>query len=598
METVVKSWMISAKRIMCVVLLMTGTQSFGQITAPLLERVITIEFVNEPIDGALAKIAKEAKVVFSYDPSILNATSMLNLTFKSKSVREVLESIFNGSITYKERGKYIILTKAVKSQSKAVAPTAVSPLLISGYVINSATGDKLPEVSIYDKRSLTAAVSNQYGFFQLKLDNPVGDNFIAVNKRNFIDTILLIPAKTDAFLTIEMQPEKTLRVQEPLVTEQSTMLTLSDTIITWQDTTQVEGQSKVIQQSEVVRESKVNMMNIKDTLYRDFQASVIPFVGTNGKLSGNVINGYSFNLFGGYSQGTRHFEIGGLFNINRGDVGKVQFAGLFNMNGGHMKGFQLSGIFNANRRGNTGLQAAGLANVNSGNSSGVQVAGLANIQAGDYRGSQFAGVANVSTKKIRGTQLAGLLNYAKNMRGVQIGFINVADTLHGLPIGFFSYVKHGYHKLEISADEIFYTNIAFRTGTHKFYNIITGGIKPESDSEGDVIWSVGYGFGTAPKLFRWLYLNFDITASQVSKGNFTEAINLLNKVYAGLEIQPAKKFSLAFGITLNGHVTNSTYDSYFDLFNNYRPEIINTHQYNNGTNLSMWWGYKVALRFF
>ena len=67
---------------------------------------------------------------------------------------------------------------------------------------------------------------------------------------------------------------------------------------------------------------------------RPFQASVIPGVSTQGKLSGQVVHHLSLNLFGGYTGGVNGLEVGGLFNINQKHVQYAQFAGLFNVVGG------------------------------------------------------------------------------------------------------------------------------------------------------------------------------------------------------------------------------------------------------------------------
>jgi hypothetical protein len=95
-----------------------------------------------------------------------------------------------------------------------------------------------------------------------------------------------------------------------------------------------------------------------------------------------------------------------------------------------------------------------------------------------------------------------------------------------------------------------------------------------------------------------LYLNIDVTAQQINHDAFTEKINLLNKAYVGFEIQTFRKIGLAFGITLNGLLRDRTYTEYGEIFNRYNPKIINTHHYNNDIDLSMWWGAKVAVRFF
>jgi len=58
---------------------------------------------------------------------------------------------------------------------------------------------------------------------------------------------------------------------------------------------------------------------------------------------------------------------------------------------------------------------------NNNSSYGVQVAGFGNLQRGNYKGSQFAGATNITTGKISGSQISGVFNYAKRVRGTQIG---------------------------------------------------------------------------------------------------------------------------------------------------------------------------------
>ena len=103
---------------------------------------------------------------------------------------------------------------------------------------------------------------------------------------------------------------------------------------------------------------------------------------------------------------------------------------------------------------------------------------------------QVAGLFNFVAHEIQGAQIGALLNYAEKVKGVQVGLLNIADSVHGVPVGFLSFVAKGYHKIEISADEIFYTNLAFRTGVSQFYNIFTAGVKPDSFDEDETILDV------------------------------------------------------------------------------------------------------------
>ena len=101
-------------------------------------------------------------------------------------------------------------------------------------------------------------------------------------------------------------------------------------------------------ETKVLSLNPANIENITDTIYRNTQVSIFPYLGTNRQLSGNVINDYSFNIFGGYSRGVRKLEIGGFFNIDRDDVDGFQFAGIFNAVGGKVSAMQFAGLANLN----------------------------------------------------------------------------------------------------------------------------------------------------------------------------------------------------------------------------------------------------------
>jgi hypothetical protein len=398
--------------------------------------------------------------------------------------------------------------------------------------------------------------------------------------------------------------------------------------------------------TEIKAPQSVNMLNITDSLHRVTQVSLLPFIGTNHALSGNTINDYSFNIFGGYALGVRKLEIGGLFNIDRGDIEGTQLAGLFNAVGGSSHGVQLAGLVNFNWSGTEKFSAAGGLNITHGRSRGVHLAGVGNLIMGEQHGPHLAGVYNFSTrsagpaqvagvmnfvggnhvggqasgilnfaagnvtgaqvggilnftaKRVTGAQVAGVLNYATKVHGAQVGIVNIADSVKGIPIGILSFVVKGYHQLEFSADEIFYTNVAFRTGVHHFYNIFTAGAKPATFGDDQTYWTAGYGLGTAPRLSPRVRLNADITANQLFTGYTLDALNLVSKLYAGIEYHPLPKLGLIAGVTLNAHYTDNTYAEYPELFTHYKPKILYEENYTNDINVKMWLGAKVGIRFF
>lgn len=577
---------------------------------PILERSVSVRARNEKIPSVLNRIGQAAGFSFSYNSAIIDSNQEISIEAINQPVRSLLNEIFNESMNYKEKGNYLILTRAVPAPVK----NNIIVVVIDGYVQDETTGEKISNASVYDKRSLTSSVTDDFGYFKLKLEKKTDSISLSVSKKNYRDTLVSITAPTNQYLTISLTPIK------------------QDSVVITAQTKPVD--TVAVPKKEVLSlpyESEPNVQNISDTLYELVQVSFLPFLGTNGRLSGNIVNDYSINFFGGYSLGTRQIELGFFFNLDRGDVSWLQLAGFGNAVGGKVYGIQAAGFANVNgdeteavqlagfantNLGNTwGVQVAGLANTNLGKmngvqvagfsnvtampSQGVQVAGFGNVQIGDYVGSQFAGATNIATEKITGSQVSILYNHGREVRGTQIGLINYADTLGGVPIGLLSIVKKGYHKIELSADEVFYTNLAFRSGVKKFYTQLMAGFKPTQSIEptDTSVWTFGYGLGTSPRINRWLSIDIDLLSQHVNKGSYTDELSLLNKFYVGLDFQLAKKFSLATGITLNGYLTRPSYTDYPTLFTDFTPNIFFDEDVGSDLNLKMWLGAKVALRF-
>ena len=141
-------------------------QGTAQVKTPILERKISLSVTNERLSNVLSRISQEGKFSFSYNASIVPEDQTLSLNSKNKSVREILNEIFKGSMDYKEKSNHLILTKVPIKQTQ-VMTTAV---IISGYVEDAVTKKRIPDASVYDKKSVTSVVTDEYGYFRMKLD--------------------------------------------------------------------------------------------------------------------------------------------------------------------------------------------------------------------------------------------------------------------------------------------------------------------------------------------------------------------------------------------------------------------------------------------
>jgi hypothetical protein len=372
-------------------------------------------------------------------------------------------------------------------------------------------------------------------------------------------------------------------------------------------------------------------------------------MGTNGTSSPNIINHISFNILAGYNGGTTGFEMGGLFNIDKYDVKATQVAGIGNFAGGETNGVQMAGIVNTSKI-TTGSQIAGISNISvvmngvqiaginnhtkTGKSlqisgilntsedqstsqmaglanytkecSGVQIAGLINTSK-EKTGAQFAGIANYSgscngvqiagivntSKGSTGSQIAGIANVSRYFKGVQIGLINIADSCNGVPIGLINIIKNGYNRFEISADEFFQANIAYRSGIDKFHGIITAGIQPKS--LGAPLWTYGAGVGMSEALSSNTLLDFDLTFSHVIKKDNVDD-NFLYKAYLGIDRSLSSHLSLCLGVSYNFLVIDRRAGSHYEDYSDIAPYSFSNHNYNH-SNLKTWLGFKAGLRF-
>lgn len=543
--------------------LVTSINSLAQ-EVPVLERKVTISAQNERIDMLLKRISQVAGCVFSYSSSAIDVGKTVSGNFNNRPLREVLEVVFEGEVEIKQKGVYVIL---------APKPASPKDVVISGYVVDEA-GQGIRDATVYDPITLQSSTTDEFGYFQFEVKNPAAENFeLIINKKDFSDTLLLEEKSSFQKILLKAEDVKLDEFGKNIASSAKTF---------WAWTKNSVGFT--------------NLENVKDTIHRDFQLSFVPFIGTNRKLSGSVINDYSINLLGGFSGGTNKAELGGLFNINKGDVKSVQLAGLFNQVGGKVKGLQMAGLINLALDSVDAVQAAGLVNFTTGNVNGLQLAGLMNMTTSNIQGTQVAGLVNYTHRDVTGAQVSGILNIARNVVGSQVGLFNYSDSISGVPFGLISFVRKGYHKVEIGTDEVLPINISLRTGTRSFYNMIFAGVRPEQADS--VTWAFGYGIGTSPRLGMKTFLNIELSSEQMNKGNVL-AMNLINRVYLGFDYQISKRFGLFAGPTLNYRVYDNSYTDHPELFTNFSPTIQSEKFYaTNDIATQLWWGFRAGVRFF
>ena len=593
-------------------------------STPPLERIISVDIRNERTESALRKISREGRFEFSYNPTRIDPNALVTVRLTNVPVRQVLNQVFPGSVTFKSRGNHVILTRSEQPEE------APKNFVLDGYISDELTGQRIAQASIFEKTTLASTVSNPFGYYRIRLPTNLPAIRLDVRKQAYVGETVTIRAKTSHSVSIRLMPlprtipvqalsirvtEDTTRPAVPLASTPVQPVAVAIDSTTQPPSLSVLDRGKVgVMRLFVSAQQAIHDINLsRDTLYRDWQVSFVPYVGTNLRLSGRIINRVSINALAGYSFGVRAVEVGGLFNIVQADVRGVQAAGLgnlvgrevngvqvgglFNIDGGNMQGVQAAGLFNLNLKQTQGVQIGGLFNVTGGEQPRtVQLGGLLNIAAKSINGLQLAGLANYAHHDVRGWQIAGIVNRARRITGGhQVGLINIADSAGNVPIGLLSHVqKGGFRRIEVSANEVNLLNVTYRTGVRRFYNILTAGSSFER--VGSPRLSAGYGLGTAFGLSQNTLLSLEGSAHHLfyfdrSSIDWNQQIRLSTLI----ETKLSKRLSLAFGPSANWYfsadnTTRPLIRPAVPLFDARLTDFGNTRHWG-------WIGFEVGLRF-
>lgn len=623
---------------------------FPQKTAArtaILERSINLRLHNTTLKEGLDMVAEKANFKWSYNASIIEGERRVTLLAESIAVREALVRLLGDGYEYRQNGNYLILKKRKRPETR-----------LSGYISDPKTGKKLPNATVYDRKTLRATTTDSNGYYELKVSERTE---IVVAKLDYRPTVLQVTPQTPRFVKIELAADSLVRPADCDTTAWKPKK--------WQLMSRFVNHLIRKSQRMVAAQERATE-NVRDSMHRVLQVSFLPWIGNNGMLSGNFTNNVSINMLVGYSRGNDGVELAGLgnvtrqrmngiqaaglFNTNYGDAAGVQAAGLFNVSAGELNGGQFGGLFNVagvgsassvqgagvlnvmERGQRVGLQAAGLVNaVDSGSVvvqaaglvnaadevSGVQAAGLVNA-AGKVTGVQAAGLVNEAGNFL-GAQAAGLVNNADNFTGIQTaGLVNVADTVNGIQASGLVNRARRVNGLQVgiinSATEIKGVQIGLLNFSKR------GGYVALEASTNDVLaanvafktgvpafyltytagfrkepsndlWGYGLGIGSRIPMGRH-GISLDLVHRHLNLGPHTESLQEWSQFAPALDLRLGRHFSFAGGPTANIFVDKPGSTDHKDIRDGFLKNDLVKKTYSDGTRLAGWIGWSAAVR--
>lgn len=584
-----------------------------------LNRVVSLDILQQRMDQALEILSNKGNFYFSYNSRIVRRDSLVTFTARNRMVKDVLAQLFDNSFEFIESGDYIIIRKApirvTMVTDKATREDRF--YLVNGHVYDESSGIGIERATVYEKKQLSSALTNDDGSFRIRLkSSKAATAELTFSKTFYEDATILIQPKHNQELTITLKPlelsDGAVLVSPDDYLLRSSMQPRRDTFATPRpsDTVMMKVERTGMGRFLLSSKQKIQSLNLgRFFTTRPFQVSLVPGLGSHGKMGAQVINNFSLNVLGGYTAGTKGVEIGGVFNIDKKSVSFMQAAGVFNIVGGSVRGFQVAGVNNTVLDSVAGFQVGGVNNTVRGKFKGFQVGGVSNFVGDSMRGAQVAGVANFMRKKISGVQIAGVLNfsnqtvsgvqvsgvfnYARRLRGVQIGVINIVDSSDGYSIGLINVVLKGYHKFSYSINELQDVHIGIKTGNRRLYSILNAGLHTGDSAK---VYSFGYGIGTEMTLNnrKTLLLNPELHSEYLYLGTW-DKMNLLNQVKLNLGIRLHRFITLAAGPSFNVYYSNQV-----EKIQGYRAPVPPSHYPNVSfsTRVQGWLGWNVELLLF
>jgi len=469
---------------------------------------ISIKVDHQTVEKTLDCIGKAGNITFSYNSDNLPLDSVVSFDFNQKEIRKILHQLFGSNYTLKTTGQHIIILKNKKLQTKP----SKEKINIRGSIYETGTHIRIANTSVYHLSGKEGVLTDLNGNFSITIQPQEDMVSLGINNRNYRDTIVFVQTIESQPIDISLNP----KYAPVLPIEPKSLPTFSPE----------KMEQKILVTKLVNSDMRIHAQNINYYKQRPAQISFLPYMGSNFKLSGSIVNTISLNVFSGYSYGVNGVEVGGFLNINRNMVNGVQLGGFGNITGKNTHGVQIGGFFNNNFGKVKGVQVAGFYNLVLDTVDGIQVAGFTNILKGKIKGVQLSGFTNITTGEVNGVQISGFMNYAKKVQGAQIGVLNIADSVSGVSLGLISLIKNGVHQLSFFTDENKSINFHLSLGSKHLYNIFGITTQPFSNPKS---WGAVYGLGSQFFSSHKLNVNVNLTATHFNVGKIWD--NELNEQY-------------------------------------------------------------------
>jgi hypothetical protein len=158
-----------------------------------LQRPLPLSFQDLPLPEALTRIEAETDIRFSFRSGLLPVHQRVSLRYE-QTLASALDIWFDGTgLRYQEIGGTITLYQQASQ-------------VLSGYVVDEATGERLPYAKVWDLRSGQGTVANAFGFFSLSLPTQRDSAQLMGSFLEYLSKPQALSLSTDQPLELRLKP--------------------------------------------------------------------------------------------------------------------------------------------------------------------------------------------------------------------------------------------------------------------------------------------------------------------------------------------------------------------------------------------------------
>jgi hypothetical protein len=163
-----------------------------------LDRKVSINVEEVSVEEALFKLIEQNDINVSFSNAIFEYGKTVSLHFSEVKLKYVLQSLLQDTgLSFEIVGQQVVL-------SKKATPAVQKKALISGYVTDADTGERIAGAIIYAPALQAGTYTNEYGFFSFEA--PPGNHLLQLSYFGYKTDSLLIRLNGNTKLDLTLQP--------------------------------------------------------------------------------------------------------------------------------------------------------------------------------------------------------------------------------------------------------------------------------------------------------------------------------------------------------------------------------------------------------